>query len=178
MYNRNTSYSRVMLTNRTGEKGKFTIIVEGAGSSMMITSLRKGRKMKKGGLRYLMALLCAVMVGLVAINNVNVSAAIPSGVEAPKNLTVAYSFEYWRQSPSSLELTWKNPSSIQKLAEEGEVKVKVQIDWKFSKNDDWKYSESWDRMEKKVVDSNWEYIENGWGLDEDKNKKRCPELLQ
>lgn len=123
--------------------------------------------MKKGGLRLLLAFICAVIVGLVGMSNIKVSAAMPSGVEAPKNLTVAYSFDYWRQSPSTLELTWKNPSSIQKLAEEGEVNVTVQIDWKFSKNDDWKYSESWDRMEKKVADSYWEYIENGYGLDED-----------
>ena len=128
--------------------------------------------MTKKVLRYLTALLCAVMVGVVAIGNINVSAAMPSSLDAPKNLTVAYAFDYWRQSPSSLELNWKNPSSIKKLAEAGEVNISAQIDWKLGKDDDWKYSESWDRMEKKVADSYWEYIENGWGFDEDNGHYR------
>ena len=106
--------------------------------------------MTKKVLRYLTALLCAVMVGVVAIGNINVSAAMPSSLDAPKNLTVAYAFDYWRQSPSSLELNWKNPSSIKKLAEAGEVNISAQIDWKLGKDDDWKYSESWDRMEKRL----------------------------
>ena len=123
--------------------------------------------MKKGGLRLLMAFLCALLVGILGFGSTDVSAAMPGSVDAPKNVTLEYNFDYWDTEPSSLLVRWKNPSSIKKLYSDGEVNVTLQIDWKFSSNDTWKYSESWDRLERKVEYSNWEYIESGWNFDED-----------
>ena len=102
--------------------------------------------MKKGGLRLLMTFLCALLVGILGFGSTDVSAAMPGSVDAPKNVTLEFNFDYWDTEPSSLLVRWNNPSSIKKLYSDGEVNVTLQIDWKFSSNDTWKYNESWDRL--------------------------------
>ena len=54
--------------------------------------------MKKGGLRLLTALICAVMLVAVGIGSIPASAALPSGIKAPQGVTVDYNFDSWNSN--------------------------------------------------------------------------------
>lgn len=113
----------------------------------------------KKGLRLLTALICSVFLAVVGISDIPASAALPSGLKAPQGVTVDYNFESWNSCPSSLVVSWKTSKEIVSLrdADDG-TEVVSQIDWKFSKDDEWKYSDCWDRCETKKEYSTYEYV--------------------
>lgn len=108
--------------------------------------------MKKG--LYFVLSVCLILM-LAGVTGASAS-TLPSKLAAPKNVVVSYGYT----GGSQLRVTYPNSAEMQKIIGMEGVEAYAQVDWKFSKNDDWKYVPAWDEGKTSNPDSNpyWEKI--------------------
>lgn len=112
--------------------------------------------MKKGLLK-LFGLL-TVLVLLESVNKISASTvSLPTELEeAPESVTVDTQGCKFK---SKIRVTYAMTNELKILLEKDDyITYNAQIDWKFSNGDAWKYSEEWDKTEKRVDGSEWEFV--------------------
>jgi hypothetical protein len=112
--------------------------------------------MKKGLLKLFGLLTVLVLLG--SVNKVSASTvALPTELEeAPESVTVDTQGCKFK---SKIRVTYAMTNELKILLEKDDyITYNAQIDWKFSNGDVWKYSEEWDKAEKRVDGSEWEFV--------------------
>ena len=114
--------------------------------------------MKKGLLKLFGLLTVLVLLG--SVNKVSASTvALPTELEeAPESVTVDTQGCKFK---SKIRVTYAMTNELKILLEKDDyITYNAQIDWKFSNGDAWKYSEEWDKAEKRVDGSEWEFVDS------------------
>lgn len=109
--------------------------------------------------------LCSLLMALFVFGTINARAEeLPKLTDTLKPCTVEYGCADY--APSMIVVQVPTNKKLEGYAEKYEADARVQIDWKFSAKDDWKYDSSWDELKQRVENSYWEVVGYGIGTSE------------
>lgn len=109
------------------------------------------------------AVLCSLLMVLFVFGTINAKAEELPKLKDPLKPCVV---EYGENAGALSAITVKIPTNAKliKYEEQYNATVCAQVDWKFSKDDEWKYNSCWDSLKPAVEGSRWEkyyeYVEN------------------
>ncbi len=117
----------------------------------------------KKTIKQMLGSFAVLLLGVMLVSGVKTFAeTAPALNVSPKAPSIEYAKDEWE--PSGLNVLIPNEKSVYKFYDdESGFYPAIQVDWKFSKDDEWKYTSLWDSAKKSDYNNGWEYVDESTG---------------